>query len=159
MLWHAGMYGAAPGAHSPVYYPGSVRIPNGEYPPPSLRILNGADYPSVSMRVPPGEDLPGVHAATPGRIEAGHPVRPPSASWRDNDGLSAALHRNRDSELADIFAAPSESHILPCCPETHHCDTKFVQHYICCTDVVKATRHDLPCMSMLASSCARLKRR
>ena len=93
---HAGMYPGPPGAQSPVYYPGSVRIPNGEYP-------------LGSMRVPLGEDFPGMHAATPahmGSLDPGFPARPASASWREPDGLSVALLRNRDSELADIFAAP-----------------------------------------------------
>ena len=108
------MYPGPPGAQSPVYYPGSVRIPNGEYPPPSMRIPNG-DYPLGSMRVPLGEDIPGMHAATPahmGSLDSVYPARPTSASWRDVDGLSAALSRNRDSELADILAAPGECHSL-----------------------------------------------
>ncbi len=79
-----------------------------------MRIPNG-DYPLGSMRVPLGEDILGMHAATPahmGSLDSGYPARPTSASWRDADGLSAALARNRDSELADILAAPGECHSL-----------------------------------------------
>ena len=109
---HVGVYPGPPGTQSPVYYPGSVRIPNGEYPPPSVRIPNG-DYPLGSMRTPIREEIPGL-AATPMHMgmDSGIPMRPTSASWREPDGLSAALLRNRDSELADIFAAACESTLL-----------------------------------------------
>ena len=112
------MYPPPPAAQSPVYYPGSVRIPNGEFPPPSMRIPCG-EYPLGSIRVAPGEDVPGLGMATPARmgsLDAGAPLlaRPGSASWKDTDGLSAALHRKHDSELADIFAAPGSAP-APCC--------------------------------------------
>ena len=85
-----------------MYYPGSVRIPNGDHPPPSLRIPNG-EVPLGSARGSRGEDMPGLPTATPSRMPG---ARPTSASWRDSDGLAAALRRKHDSELADIFAAP-----------------------------------------------------
>ena len=56
----------------------------------------------------------GLSAAMPSRtsgVSTGPSVRPTSASWLDSDGLAAALHRNRDSELADIFAAPGAPHV------------------------------------------------
>ncbi|CAK0751346.1 hypothetical protein CVIRNUC_002061 [Coccomyxa viridis] len=102
------LFSGPPG--SPVYYPGSVRIPNGDYPPPSLRIPNG-EVPLGSARGSLGEDMPGLPTATPLRsmpsAGAGPGARPTSGSWRDSDGLAAALRRKHDSELADIFAAPA----------------------------------------------------
>ena len=59
----------------------------------------------------------GTYAATPahmGGLEAGALARPASASWRDAEGLSAALLRDRDSELADILAAPGECQPVIC---------------------------------------------
>ena len=91
-----------------MYYPGSVRIPDGDQPPPSLRIPNG-EVPLGSARGSLGEDMPALPTATPSRMpsaSAGPGARPTSASWRDSDGLAAALRRKHDSELADIFAAP-----------------------------------------------------
>ena len=83
-----------------------------------MRMLSG-EYPLGSMRVAPGEDVPGLGMATSARmggLNVGAPVlaRPGSALWKDADGLSAALQRKRDSELADIFAAPGSAP-APCC--------------------------------------------